>query len=271
MTDYLSNKTLWDKYTEIHSSTDCYRLKEFLAGENKLNALEIEEVGPVAGKSLLHLQCHFGMDTLSWARLGASVTGMDFSDKAIDLAASLARELDLPARFICSDLYDLPDHLPEQFDIVFTSYGILTWLPDIPRWARIAASYVKPGGTFYLVEFHPFAQVFDEAARGLVLKYPYFDRSMQVSTCDASYADSETKFDPIPVCEWSHPLTRWPAPSSPPVCAWSSSTSSITPCTSSWLTCTRHPITASFFRRAWRPSHSCTPSAPSNRKPEPLF
>ncbi len=207
MTDYLSsNKALWDKYTEIHSSTDCYRLKEFLAGENKLNALEREELGSVEGKSLLHLQCHFGMDTLSWARLGASVTGMDFSDKAIDLAKSLAKELDLPARFICSDLYDLPNHLHERFDIVFTSYGILTWLPDIPRWAQIAASYVKPGGTFYLVEFHPFAQIFDESKHGLVIKYPYFDRSMQVSTCDASYADFETKFEPIPVCEWSHPL-----------------------------------------------------------------
>ncbi|MPM81793.1 hypothetical protein SDC9_128850 [bioreactor metagenome] len=208
MSDYLSNKELWRKYTEIHSQTDYYGLKEFLAGGNKLHSLERGEVGPVDGKSLLHLQCHFGLDTLSWARLGASVTGMDFSDPAIDLAASIAKEVNLPARFICSDLYDLPNYLHEQFDVVFTSYGILTWLPDIPRWAQIAASYVKPGGFLYLVEFHPFAQIFDEAAPGYTIKYPYFEKNAIISTSDASYADAETKFEPITVYEWNHPISE---------------------------------------------------------------
>jgi SAM-dependent methyltransferase len=208
MTDYLSNKELWRKYTEIHSQSDYYGLKEFLAGGNKLHSLERGEVGPVDGKSLLHLQCHFGLDTLSWARLGASVTGMDFSDAAIDMAAAIAKEVNLPARFICSDVYDLPNRLREQFDVVFTSYGILTWLPDIPRWAQIAASYVKPGGFLYLVEFHPFAQIFDEASPDYTIKYPYFERQAIVSTADASYADADAKFEPITVYEWNHPISE---------------------------------------------------------------
>ncbi len=207
MTDYLSiNKALWQKYVEINSRSDSYRLKQFMDGENALHAIERGELGSVEGKSLLHLQCHFGMDTLSWARLGAAVTGVDFSDAAIDLATSLARELGLPARFLCSDVYDLPNRLYEQFDIVFTSYGVLTWLPDIRRWAQVAAAFVKPGGTLYLAEFHPFAQIFDEGRPSFTIAYPYFDQEMQTSTVDGSYADDETKFAPIPVCEWSHPL-----------------------------------------------------------------
>ena len=116
------------------------------------------------GVRVLHLQCHFGMDTLSWARLGASVTGVDYSEQAIRAAGELAAECGLEGRFICCNLYDLPAHLDGQFDIVYTSYGVLCWLPDLREWARIAASYVKPGGFFYIAEFHPFAYVFDDEA-----------------------------------------------------------------------------------------------------------
>ena len=113
-------------------------------------------------KSLLHLQCHFGMDTLSWARLGARATGVDFSDEAIALARSLSQELGIEARFVCSNIYDLPDVLSGQYDIVFTSYGVLCWLPDLTRWAQVIGHFLKSKGTFYIVDGHPFAKVFEQ-------------------------------------------------------------------------------------------------------------
>ena len=128
----------------------------FKAGRITLNDVEREEVGPVSGKSLLHLQCHFGMDTMSWARLGAEATGVDFSDAAIDLARSLNDELGLSARFLCSNVYDLPGALDEQFDIVFTSHGVLCWLPDLDGWAGVIDNHLKPGGLFYIIDGHPF-------------------------------------------------------------------------------------------------------------------
>ena len=201
-----NNLDLWQQFVDINSESEFYRLKEFKAGENSLHALEQEELGEVNGKSLLHLQCHFGMDTLSWARLGAQATGMDFSPKAIDLARSLSTELKLPAEFICCDLYDLPKHLNGQFDIVYTSYGVLTWLGDIPRWAQIAASYVKPGGVFYIAEFHPFASVFDSDQHGLVVRDPYFHKDPIGYWVDGSYADAHAKIAPIESFEWIHPL-----------------------------------------------------------------
>ncbi len=161
-----ANQDLWDEYTRINAASSMYDLAGFKAGRNALHPLEIQELGDVRGKSLLHLQCHFGMDTLTWARLGAQVTGVDFAPDAVRLARSLAGELGLAARFIQSDLYDLPNHLDETFDIVFTSYGALTWLSDIPGWAQVAARYVRPGGTFYIAEFHPAACMFsDESDR----------------------------------------------------------------------------------------------------------
>ena len=141
-----------------------------------LNPIELEEMGDVTGKSLLHLQCHFGMDTLSWARRGAKVTGVDFSDKAIDLARSLAKELGIAADFICSDIYKLSAVLDEKFDIVYTSAGVLCWLPDLKRWAEIISHFLKPGGFFYILEGHPFSGIFDDSpdATEPEVKYSYF-------------------------------------------------------------------------------------------------
>lgn len=203
-----TNLKLWQEYVGINARSEYYRLAEFKLGENVLHDLERGEVGDVTGKSLLHLQCHFGMDTLSWARLGAEVTGMDFSDKAITLATSLTEEMQLPAKFICCDLYDLPAHLQGQFDIVYTSYGVLIWLSDLTRWAQITASYVKPGGFFYIAEFHPFAQVFDGSGHGLTLRDPYFHRGPFLYIVDGSYADSEAKMEAVETYEWNHPLSE---------------------------------------------------------------
>ena len=201
-----ANRKLWDEFVKINSRSEMYQLEEFKKGLNKLNPLERTEVGDVEGKTLLHLQCHFGMDTLSWARLGATVTGMDFSPKGIKMAKSLSEELNIPGRFICCNLYDLPEHLDEQFDIVFTSYGVLCWLPDIPRWAKIIARYLKPGGFFFIAEIHPFAYVFDDEKEVTELKvrYPYFHSGPMEFVADGSYSDLITKIPPHKQYEWMH-------------------------------------------------------------------
>lgn len=201
-----SNRSLWNEWARIHAASDFYHLDDFKSGAITLNDLERGEVGPVAGKSLLHLQCHFGLDTLSWARLGANVTGVDFSNEAITLADQLAQALNIPARFLCSDIYALDDLLQEQFDIVYTSYGVLSWLPDIPRWAKIAADRVKPGGFFYIAEFHPFSWVLDDEAQEYRLRYPYFNRDVMAFQVQGSYADRAAKVETRVEYGWNHTL-----------------------------------------------------------------
>ena len=139
------NRANWNERTPVHAASEMYDVEGFKAGRITLHDVERREMGDVSGKTLLHLQCHFGMDTMSWARLGAVPTGVDLSDAAIDLARSLSGELNLDVRFIHSNIYDLPDVLDEQFDIVFTSYGALCWLPDLDEWASVVANHLKPG------------------------------------------------------------------------------------------------------------------------------
>jgi SAM-dependent methyltransferase len=201
-----ANRALWDEWTHIHAGSEMYRLEQFKGGENTLNPLEREEVGSVEGKKLLHLQCHFGMDTFSWARLGAQVTGVDFSPEAIKLATSLSLELGIQARFICCDLYDLPEHLNDTFDIVYTSGGVLTWLRNLDRWAKVAAGYLKPGGMFYIREIHPTSGIFDESASELRIKYPYFDTEPYVDEEPRDYADHTAEIKQKVSYEWTHPL-----------------------------------------------------------------
>lgn len=173
------NRTNWNERTGAHAASDFYDVEGFKAGRISLSALEREGVGDVQGKSLLHLQCHFGLDTLSWARLGADATGADISDSAIGLAREMNAEVGLNARFVRSNIYDLPDVLDDEFDIVYTAMGVLAWLPDLARWARIVARYLKPGGLFYLLEIHPASQVFDDEkpvaeSSDLRVRYDYF-------------------------------------------------------------------------------------------------
>jgi SAM-dependent methyltransferase len=186
-----ANLDAWNRMAEIHAASRGYRLEEFKAGANVLKPIELREVGGVRGKSLLHLQCHFGLDTMSWARLGANVTGVDFSDIAIALARSISAELKIPARFIQSNIYDAPDAVREQFDIVFTSYGALPWLPDIKRWAEVAAHFVKPGGFFYMAEFHPLAWMCDNRAGTTRLQFEisYFHTAMREEPPSPDYSD----------------------------------------------------------------------------------
>jgi SAM-dependent methyltransferase len=147
------NRALWDELTPVHLKS--YGVDRFIAGEPWLPQEILEEVGPVKERALLHLQCHFGLDSLAWARHGAKVTGVDFSPKAIEAARELSAQLNLPAEFICADIYDLPDRLNGHFDIVFTSIGVLCWLPDLEAWAKIIAQFIKPGGFFYIMDSHP--------------------------------------------------------------------------------------------------------------------
>jgi len=201
-----TNRELWEEWTDINARSKMYNLEGFKQGVNKIDPLILSEVGDVTGKSMLHMQCHFGMDTLSWARLGAKVTGADFSPKAVQLAESLAAELNIPARFVCCDIYDLPAHLQGQFDIVFASYGVLTWLPDFPRWMKVAADFLKPGGMFYLADGHPSSWIFDEYADTWDIQYPYFQKEPMTCEDSGSYADRDPENKTMTSYQWQHTL-----------------------------------------------------------------
>ncbi|MGH2753467.1 MAG: class I SAM-dependent methyltransferase [Actinomycetota bacterium] len=171
------NRGVWDEWTERRFTPGFQKIESFDAGEEILQPFEIDELGPVEGKSLLHLQCHFGLDTLAWARRGARVTGVDFSDRSIELASKLAADLGYPeARFVASDVLRLPEVLDGRFDIVYTSFGVLAWLPDLNKWAEVIDHFLAPGGTFYIAEYHPFPLVFDESGPAFdpTLRNPYF-------------------------------------------------------------------------------------------------
>jgi len=199
-----ANRKLWDIWSRIHADSEFYRVQQFRAGKTSLRHIELQEIGPVADKSLLHLQCHFGQDTLSWARLGALVTGVDFSPVGISQAQSLAAELGIPATFVCAELTELPLVLDRQFDIVFTSYGVLSWLPNLDRWAEVVARYLAPGGIFYMVELHPVLGMFDEA--GHSLHYSYFSEPQPLIFEETrSYAGGEAHA-PVTIYQWNHNL-----------------------------------------------------------------
>jgi SAM-dependent methyltransferase len=207
--EYLqANRALWDAWTPFHTRSAFYDVEGFKAGASRLKPLEIEEVGDVAGQSLLHLQCHFGLDTLSWARRGAKVTGADFSEEAISQARSLSAELGIEARFVRANLYDLPDVITGPFDIVFTSYGVIEWLPDLRRWAEVIAHFLRPGGTFYIAEFHPFRVLLEESEEGeLKIRYPYFHTPEPlVLETQGSYADPSAPVR-VPEYSWCHSLS----------------------------------------------------------------
>jgi SAM-dependent methyltransferase len=203
------NRKLWDAWTAIHTSSSFYDVARFRTDPSdlRIEPWEREEVGEVAGKTLLHVQCHFGLDTLSWARMGAQVTGIDFSEPAIAFARELAAEVGLAdaSRFLASNVYDLPVSplAGETFDVVYTSRGVVCWLPDIERWGEIVASFVKPGGIFYIHEAHPMLWAVDDAQRtpnDLHLAYPYWGGDVLTFPVEGSYADPTADVD----AEWEH-------------------------------------------------------------------
>lgn len=198
------NRNSWNSKTEVHLNSDFYNLEDFKKGKSSLNAIELELLGEVNGKSILHLQCHFGLDSMSLSCLGAEVTGIDLSDKAIDHATSIAEELQLTTRFICSDVYNLPKHLNEKFDIVYTSYGTIGWLPDLSKWTEIISHFLKPAGKFVFVEFHPFVWMYDDDFK--YVKYNYFKSDPIIETESGTYADRNSRISQQNVT-WNHSLS----------------------------------------------------------------
>lgn len=197
------NKQSWNQRTEVHYDSDFYDNKTFIEGRNSLNEIELALLGNIEGKSVLHLQCHFGQDTISLNKMGASSTGVDLSDKAIARAKELAKITKSDATFICCDIYDLPQHLDQQFDIVFTSYGTIGWLPDINKWANVVSQFLKPGGQFIMADFHPVVWMYDDDFKEVT--YKYFNSEPIVETEEGTYADKDSKISEKCVT-WNHGL-----------------------------------------------------------------
>ena len=214
--EYLeANRRRWDESVSVHASSEFYGVDRFLAGGSTLLQLDLDEVGEVSGKSLLHLQCHFGLDTLSWARLGARVVGVDFAPSAVATARRIAEELGLSAgnaEFVESELYASPRVLAERlatFDVVYVNLGALCWLPDIAGWAEVCAGFLEDGGVLYVRDVHPTAFTLDdEASPGeLRLRYPYFETVEPLRwSGDEDYADSSATFEHQVTYEWNHSL-----------------------------------------------------------------
>ena len=204
-----ANRRYWDGLVPVHLDSQFYDVAGFKAGNSTLKPTELREVGDVSGRSLLHLMCHFGLDTLSWTRLGARVTGVDFSGPAINAARRLAEDCDIEAVFIESDVYDLASKLDDQFDIVFTSYGVLFWLPDVVRWAQVVAQCLRPGGVSYIVEFHPLCGIFEQrdSAADFVVGHPYFTpkEPLRIEE-EGSYADNAARLEHRVTYSWPHSL-----------------------------------------------------------------
>ncbi len=205
-----ANRARWDESVAVHAASEFYGVQRFLAGESMLLPLDLDEVGNVAGKSLLHLQCHFGLDTLSWARLGAEVVGVDFAPSAINVARELASEAGLDAEFVESELYAAPDALADRlgtFDIVYVNLGALCWLPDIAGWARVCAGFLRDGGLLYVRDVHPTTFTMDDEAPAgeLRLRFPYFETEQPLHwQGDGDYADSSVSFENQDSYEWNH-------------------------------------------------------------------
>ncbi len=199
------NRHSWNNRTETHLQSTFYDVKGFLEGKSSLHEIELGLLGNVHGKSVLHLQCHFGLDTLSLGRLGAEVTGVDLSDKSIEAAKHLAQQTSMAAEFICCNIYDLPDRLSKSFDVVYTSYGTIGWLPDLERWAQIIAHFLKPGGHFVFVEFHPVLSMFDDDFK--IVANNYFNTGPIVETEEGTYTDRDAAITQEFVW-WNHSLSE---------------------------------------------------------------
>lgn len=204
------NLARWEEQVDIHIGSDFYRVKEFLSGETSLDPLIVAEIGDVRDKRLLHLQCHFGLDTLSLARLGANVTGLDFSPKAINAARKLTNEAGLDARFICARIDEAHEQSGGGYDIVFSSWGVLMWLPDLSVWAQNIAACLAPGGIFYLAEGHPMLWAFngegETVAENLRVMRSYFLGGPQQWEDPHDYAEPSVSLAHFKSHEWQHTL-----------------------------------------------------------------
>ena len=206
MENYLDiNRNSWNAKVEPHLKSDFYFVDEFIAGRTSLNSIELELLGDIKGKKILHLQCHFGQDSISLSRMGAHVTGIDLSDKGIAAAKDLAAQCGTDTNFVVADLYQLPELLNDKFDIVFTSYGTIGWLPDLHKWANVISHFLKPGGKFVFIEFHPVIWMFDDDFTHI--KYNYFNEKPIVETNEGTYADKTAPLV-LDYVMWNHPTSE---------------------------------------------------------------
>jgi 2-polyprenyl-3-methyl-5-hydroxy-6-metoxy-1,4-benzoquinol methylase len=204
MKNYQStNRDAWNKRVSAHLASDFYDVESWKSGKTSLNEIELALLGDVSGKSILHLQCHFGQDSLSLARIGAKVVGVDLSDEAIKTAQQLNQELGLDAQFVVSDILELIGKIGQKFDMVFTSYGTIGWLPDLNKWAETIAHYLKPNGKLIFAEFHPIVWMFDDDFERV--SYCYFNDAAIVETTSGTYADTEAPIEKTEI-SWNHGL-----------------------------------------------------------------
>ena len=187
------NRQTWNEKVKVHAKSEMYDLEAFKKGKSSLMSYELNALGDVKHKSLLHLQCHFGQDTLSWSRLGAKCVGVDLSDEGVALASSLNDELELDAKFVCCNVLYTSKHIDDTFDIVFTSYGVIGWLPDLKPWGKMIAERLKKGGTFYMVEFHPIVWMFDYLEGKPIMKYGYMQEEAIYEEYEGTYANQDSK------------------------------------------------------------------------------
>lgn len=202
------NKELWNAKTPVHIGSEFYDLAGFEAGNNPLNEIELQGLGNVTGKTLLHLQCHFGMDTLAWARMGAKVTGVDFSETAIAQAKELAKKHAPDAQFVCCNVLNTRDFISEKFDIVFTSYGTIGWLPDLKPWAKAISESLNENGIFYIADFHPFVWMLDDDFKEIYYNYfPTPPNEPIVSEQEGTYANREANIKLVEF-GWNHSVSE---------------------------------------------------------------
>jgi len=203
---YEINKKLWNQKVGIHLNTELYNMEAFMKGETSLDSATLRHLGDVKGKRILHLQCHFGQDSLSLARMGARVLALDLSDAGIQKAQELNDELGLDAEFICCNVYDAKEHIKEQFDIVYTSFGTIVWLPDLDKWADIINHFLKPGGRFVFLDFHPTLDMLNWDTHAF--EYDYFKpETPYIETNQGTYADKNAKVT-LTECFWTHSLAE---------------------------------------------------------------
>jgi len=206
-----ANRANWDARVPAHLASAFYGVEDFVAGARTLTqAVDFDRahLGGVRGRALLHLQCHIGLDTLSWARLGATVTGVDFSERSIEAARDISRRSGVPGRFVLADVHEAPEVLAETFDIVYASEGVLCWLPSVEAWARVARRFTRPGGTLYIRDGHPLAHALDDERTDgrLVIKESYFESGAIRYDEPGTYTGPGVDIDHTTTYEWNHSL-----------------------------------------------------------------
>ncbi|MDA9986426.1 MAG: class I SAM-dependent methyltransferase [Crocinitomicaceae bacterium] len=199
------NRKSWDERTNSHVNSDFYNLSDFKKKIDSLNCIELDLLGNIENESLLHLQCHFGMDSLSLEKKGAKVTALDFSPNAIEFANALKKELGMDTHFVCADVYDTNKVVHSKFQTVFSSYGIVGWLPNLEKWANVISKQLLKGGRFILVDFHPTLWMFDDEFKSI--SYSYFNDEPYIEIENGSYADRKNKKETTSIW-WSHSLSE---------------------------------------------------------------